>query len=169
MALQKTHDLIHNKKHALNIVVVAENIRTPENLGMILRISEAFAVNEIIFTGTHGAHFSTKAKRASRNAHTLKNYKFTADSEEVIDDLTKKGYCCLALEITDTSTPVEDFDWGANAKLALFVGSERNGLSEIVLNRMVASVHIVMYGQNSSLNVNSALSIALHQICLKHW
>lgn len=77
--IQKEHENIENNKHNLQIVLIAENIRTPENAGMIMRLSEAFGVNKIYFAGEHSIDLTTKVKRASRNTYKNMNYEFLVD------------------------------------------------------------------------------------------
>lgn len=168
MSLQKSHEAVNNAHHDLEITVVAENIRTPENLGMILRISEAFGVKKIYFVGTLGIHFSTKAKRAARNTHTLKNHEFLANGEELLSDLKNANAQLIALEITQTSSLIHQVKFDYQKPLVIIVGSEREGISEELLRLSDQSVHIQMYGENSSLNVTNALSIALHQILINY-
>ena len=46
----------------------------------------------------------------------------------------------------------------------LVVGSERNGIQHEILTCADSVYHIPMYGQNSSMNVAQATSIALYEI-----
>ena len=163
MPLQKTHESIKNSQHSLEIIIIAENIRTPENLGMILRVSEAFGVTRIYFAGTLGVSFTTKAKRASRNTHTLNNYYFIEDGKNLVKELKSEGYPIIALEITEFSQAIKLYK-NESQKLCLVIGSEREGISEELLSQVDAAYHIPLYGNNSSINVVNALSIALYQV-----
>jgi tRNA G18 (ribose-2'-O)-methylase SpoU len=164
MSLQKSHEAVKNARHDVDITVVAENIRTPENLGMILRVAEAFGVRKIYFVGTKGVNFTTKAKRAARNTHTLNNFEFMENGQQLLIDLKKSKANIVAIEITNLSSAIHQVAFTCQKPLVLVVGSEREGISEKVLNLTDQSVHIQMYGKNSSLNVANALSVALHHI-----
>jgi len=161
---QKTHALTQNSKHNLDIVVIAENIRNPENLGMILRVSEAFGAGKVCFVGSKSVEFTTKAKRASRNTHNTIAFDFYENGKNLLIEHKEEGFEILALEITSNSKSIESFEIERSKKLALIVGSERNGISEELLEEVDATYHIEMFGQNSSLNVVNALSIALYQV-----
>ena len=164
MTFQKTHELTKNSSHNLDIVVIAENIRTPENLGMILRVSEAFGAGKVCFVGSKSVDFTTKAKRASRNTHNTIAFDFYENGKNLLVEHKEEGFKILALEITSNSKSIESIEIGGSKKLALIVGSERNGISEELLEKVDATFHIKMFGQNSSLNVVNALSVALYQI-----
>lgn len=161
--MQKTFHTTVNKEHLFTIVLIAENIRTPENLGMIMRISEAFAVEKIYFAGSAHTELTTKAKRTSRNTFKTMQYEFCEDGQSPLTLLKQSGYSTLALEITENSVGINTFRTEKN-KFALVVGSERRGVSAQLLDLCDHHLHISMFGDNSSLNVVNALSIALYEI-----
>lgn len=164
MSLQKSHEAVKNAHHKLEIIVVAENIRTPENLGMIMRVSEAFAVSKIFFVGTKGVAFTTRAKRASRNTHTLNNFEFLDAGVDLLRTFKEANAEVIALEITHNSMPIHQMKFNGKQPIVLLIGSEREGISEPLLQLADCATHIQMYGLNSSLNVTNALSIALHEL-----
>ncbi|MFT4740055.1 MAG: tRNA G18 (ribose-2'-O)-methylase SpoU [Marivirga sp.] len=167
MSLQKSHEAVKNARHEVDITVVAENIRTPENLGMILRVAEAFGVRKIYFVGIKGVNFTTKAKRAARNTHTLNNFEFLDEGVALLRTMKKKDAEVVALEITSTSLAIDQAHFNFHKPIVFLIGSEREGISEPLLQLADQAVHIKMYGSNSSINVTNALSIALHQLLLK--
>ncbi len=48
--------------------------------------------------------------------------------------------------------------------IILIVGNERGGVSDFLLNEAKVSIHIPMFGVNSSINVAVATGIALNQL-----
>lgn len=164
MTLQKSHQEVENSSSINNIILIAENLRTPENVGMVLRIAEAFAVKKIYFTGPHAIELTTKVKRASRNTYKKIDFSFQENTLEVLEEVSKQQYEMIALEITKDSLPIKEFPFANFPKVALVIGSERNGIAETSLAVIPHSVHIPLFGKNSSINVVSALSIALYEI-----
>jgi tRNA G18 (ribose-2'-O)-methylase SpoU len=165
--IQKEHQHIQNAKHNLQIVLIAENIRTPENVGMMMRLSDAFGVAKIYFVGKHELELTTKIKRASRNTYKTMNYTFERDGKEQIKKLAEEGYQSISLEITEKSEPIQNIKLHPHKKILLVVGSERKGVSEELLQLCQYHYHIPMYGNNSSINVVNALSIGLYKITEK--
>lgn len=161
---QKQHQEVENSKHQKSIVIIAENIRTPENVGMIMRLAEAFAVEEIYFTGAFGVDLTTKVKRASRNTYQKVKFNFVEDPLQAIEKVRDEQYQLLALEITKKSRAIQSVDFKKYNRIALVVGSERKGISEALLSEIPDAVHIPLYGENSSINVVTALAIALQEI-----
>lgn len=85
---------------------------------------------------------------------------------------TLPGYV-LALEITDQSSSLLDYQLPAEVingqrALCLVPGAEAQGVPQELLDLCDASVHLPMYGQNSSMNVSVALGAAVY-LLLAAW
>ena len=78
--------------------------------------------------------------------------------------LNENGFTKIALEITNNSKPLREINFAKLGKVALIVGNERRGISKEFLSQSDKSVHIDMYGKNSSMNVATALAIACYKI-----
>jgi len=161
---QLTHTEIINPTTNKEIIVVAEEIRSPDNVGMILRVSEAFGCKKVIFLGDTADLENRRVKRTSRSAHKELEVIFNQDSQKTIDYLRTEKFKLLGLEITDDSMPLKDFDVSSTNKIALFIGNERNGIDFPILKEMDAILHFDLFGKNSSINVVNALSVALYEI-----
>ena len=92
---------------------------------------------------------------------------FCGDSKSAIDYLLENKYEIIALEIAETSTPINEVIVNKNQKIALLIGSEIAGINESLLSIANQITHITMYGNNSSMNVVQATSIALYEITNK--
>ena len=160
---QLEHYEITNKQHDLQLVLVAENIQSPPNVGSLFRIAEAFGVQQIWLTGT-AAELSPKALRAARSADKVVALHKEPDSLKVLQTLTDAGYQVAALEVTRSSNSLPETDFSNIKKLALVLGSEKHGVSEAVLATVDFAVHVPMFGLNTSINVATAVGIALYEI-----
>ena len=67
---------------------------------------------------------------------------------------------CVALETLSGAMDVAAFDW--SFPCALLIGNERFGINLDVVKQCDAVVRIPLFGRKNSLNVVSALAIALH-------
>jgi len=68
------------------------------------------------------------------------------------------------LEITKNSLDILDFRPKPTDKICLIIGSENTGVSQDLLDASDVAVHIQMYGQNSSMNVAMATTIAVFEL-----
>ena len=87
-----------------------------------------------------------------------------SDILQVVTSLKAKRYFIIALEITDSSTSLDDFTLNTNQPIALIIGNENIGVSEDILKLADEIVHIKMFGENTSMNVVQATSITLYEL-----
>ena len=160
---QLIHSQVVNNKLIKELVVVSENIRTPENVGMLFRISEAFGVKKVFLVGESPNLENKKVLRTARSTDKNLDIQLFNNSEEVIKKLSQDGFQLVGLELTSKSKNIAISDFSKN-KIAIFIGAERFGLSQETLQKLDKSVHINLFGKNSSINVVNALAIALYQI-----
>lgn len=161
--MQLTHYNSKFKKQKHTITVVCDNVTNAPNIGSLFRIADAFGIEELIFCGTN-VSLGRRIKKTSRSTEKYISYTIIKNIESQIDALKSKNYYLIALEITEQSQPIIEFKLNSNQPIALIIGDENFGVSETVLNQVDSVVHINMYGNNSSMNVVQAASIALYEI-----
>ena len=151
------------------IVIICDGIKSPANAGSLLRLADAFNIEEVVFCGPEVDLSSNRLKRTARA--TVNSVKTLQKEETVVTCLeyAEKGYSILSLEITEASEPVESIDYSSFPKIVLVLGNENVGISEEILKISNRIIHINMFGKNSSMNVSQAAGIALFEItkCLK--
>jgi tRNA G18 (ribose-2'-O)-methylase SpoU len=74
----------------------------------------------------------------------------------------------VSLEITSESIDIEEFIVNGNGKICLILGSENSGVSQALLDCSDVTIHIPMLGNNSSMNVANACSIAAYEIIRRY-
>lgn len=150
------------------ITVVCDAVYFQQNLGSIFRICEAMGVSKIIFSGDQFVFSERKINKTSRNTHKVVPYEIIPDTKELIA-LLQENYHTIAVEITQNSIPIENLSLNQPLEkpIALIIGNEISGVSEEILTAIDQSVHITMYGKNSSMNVVQALTISLFAITQK--
>ncbi|MGY5353222.1 TrmH family RNA methyltransferase [Wenyingzhuangia sp. IMCC45533] len=161
---QLRHDDVTNNTQKFPLVVVGEELRTPQNVGMSLRVSEAFGVHSFYLNSNSPDLNNRLVQRTARNTEKNIQTIFYDDIITTLDKLKQENYTLIALEITDHSKNVETYHFNQHHKIALVVGSERFGIQKEVLNKCDLSIHIPMYGLNSSMNVVNSLSVSLYEI-----
>lgn len=146
----------------MEMVLLAIGIRTPENIGMLLRVAEAFGVKKIIFS--EDVNVENKAvKRISRNGNTLVPTEKTTDILATIADFRNREWQIIALETGDNAIDLATFSINKNSNYLLLIGAERYGIAAQYLQLCDTIVKIAMYGVNSSMNVACSTSILLYE------
>ncbi len=164
----KTKQLIHseitNNSKVKEIIVITENVRTPENIGMLFRVSEAFGVKKVFLVGDSPDLTNRKVIRTARNTEKELSIQYFNEMQPLLDSLKNDNYFLIGLELTNNSQNIKNYDFNKHQKIALFIGAERFGISDTTLQNIDVCVHIEMFGKNSSMNVVNALGICLYEI-----
>ena len=160
--MQLTHYNSNFKKQKHPITLVCDNISNAPNIGSLFRISDAFNIDEIVFCGDD-IPIGKRMTKTSRSTEKYVNYRITKNIKDEIDQL-KASHFIIALEITAKSIEINQFKLDSNKPVVLIIGDENFGVSESVLELCDAVIHINMFGNNSSMNVVQATSIALYEI-----
>ncbi len=161
---QLEHAELARPRRVLPLRLVCETVQVPENTGMIFRLAESFGVERLYLTGDSITPPNKKISKASRR--TVREVPFTIEpfTASVIAGLRAEGFTIIGLEVTTASTPLRDFDFKKHRKIALVVGSEKNGISAETLTLVDACTSIPLFGKTTSLNVATALAVALYEI-----
>lgn len=148
-----------------DVYVICDSIRSLYNVGSIFRTSDALGVKKIYLCGITGTPEQKGVLKVSLGAENSVPWEHCKDAWRLVDRLKKKGVRIVSLELTKSSKNVKLFK--PKFPLALIVGNEVDGVSESLLKRSDAVVHIPMKGIKESLNVSVAFGIAAYEILNK--
>ncbi|QYJ67639.1 TrmH family RNA methyltransferase [Flavobacterium litorale] len=167
MGQQLSHNQTPFSKHTFPITLVCDGITYQPNIGSLFRICDAFGIQKIIFIGKDLALTPRKINRTSRSTHLHIPHTVVQTTDEAVAYLQENHYECIGLEITNNSKPLHQVTVNPKKPIALIAGSEVNGISNTILQTVQQTVHITMYGENSSMNVVNAVALALYEITRK--
>lgn len=145
------------------ITVAIEDVFQLHNTSAVIRSCEAFGIQEAhVMENRFGKRLDKNIAMGSQQWVDVHRYK---DSFSCIEALRTKGYKIIATTPREDSILLSDFE--INEKTALFFGTERDGLSEMVLQEADAFLKIPMIGFTESLNISVAAAIILQQLSEK--
>ena len=142
------------------LVVVLVGISNHDNMGAIFRNAAAFGADAVLLDATSCDPLYRKAIRVSVGSVLQVPFATGNSASEMIDALLDEGFQPLAL------SPSGNKDLravGRPDRIALFLGTEGDGLPHEVMHRM-RTIRIAMSGPMDSLNVAAAAAIALHRL-----
>ena len=142
-------------------VVVLDSLEDPQNVGTLLRTSEAAGVHGVVFPTERQAPLSPAAVKASAGATEHLLLAPVDDLAGTLTDLRLRGVRIVGSE-ADASLTAREAD--LRGSIALVVGSEGHGLSPAVRRRCDLFVRLPMRGAIGSLNAAVAGSILLFEI-----
>ncbi len=141
------------------LIVIADGISDPHNLGAIIRCAEGAGAHGIIIPKRRAACITPAVVKASAGAvEHLAAVKCT-NITETIKKLKELGLWIFAAEADGTPYDKADF----TVPCAIVLGSEENGVSELVRKNCDYTVSIPMRGKVNSLNVSTAASVLLYE------
>ncbi len=139
------------------LIVICDGITDPYNLGAIIRCAECCGAHGLIIPKRRAAGLTPLVTKASAGAVEHLAIAKVSNIASTVEQLKKEGVWTFAAEAGGTSLYKTDFKGGC----AIVLGSEGNGVSQLVQKTCDAIVSIPMYGQVNSFNVSTAAAVLL--------
>ena len=145
-----------------DLVVLLDHLEDPHNVGAIIRTCEAAGIKSIIMPKDRQVGINATVMKTS--VGTLDNVKVVMVSNLVnaIDKLKTKGFWVVGTTLSDNSVDYREIDY--TGKIALVIGNEGVGISNIVTKNCDFLAKIPMYGTTNSLNASVATGIMIYEI-----
>ena len=152
-------DLINNEENSF--LVLLDHLEDPHNLGAIIRTCEAAGVDGIVLPKDRQVHVNSTVMKTS--VGTLDNVRIATVTNLVntINKLKEAGYWIVGTAL-DNSVDYREIDY--SGKIALVIGNEGNGISNIVEKNCDFIAKIPMYGKTNSLNASVAAGIMIYEV-----
>ena len=146
---------------ACMIVPILHSLKSPVNVGSIVRSHRAFGGTSLVFVGHENPwRFKKSTQAFSRRLERDLDITYLDDDDALLEWCQAQRIASVALEISANATPIDQFVFPDDT--ALICGNEATGLSPDFLTRCDASIVVPQTGPVSSLNVAIACSIALY-------
>jgi tRNA G18 (ribose-2'-O)-methylase SpoU len=140
------------------LVVVIVGLSNHDNVGAIFRNAAAFGADAVLLDETCCDPLYRKAIRVSVGAALKVPFAVAPDAGSIVGLLDRMGFNQVALS---PSGAADIRDAPRTDRLALYLGTEGDGLPESLMSRL-KSIRIGMAEGFDSLNVAAASAIALH-------
>lgn len=158
---QRFLDVLQNRtKH---ITVAMEDVYQLHNTSAIIRSCDVFGVQELhVVEDRFGKRLDKNIAMGAEQWVDVYRYQTTSDC---ISKLREDGYQIIATTPHNDSMLLPDFF--PVEKSAIFFGTEKEGLSEEVLEQADGFLKIPMVGFSESLNVSVSAAIIIQQLTQK--
>jgi len=142
-----------------DFLLLLDGITDPHNFGAILRASECFKVDGVIYSKNKGCPVTPVVTKVSSGASELIDLVRVSNLHDTILKLKKSGYTIVASDCSVESVDMYSFE--RPEKMVFILGSEGKGVSQLLKRNADYLVHIPMKGQIDSLNVSQAAACFL--------
>ena len=146
------------------IIVIADGITDPYNLGALIRCAEGVGAHGLIIPKRRASGLTPLVSKASAGAIEHLAVAKVANIASTIESLKKKGIWTFAAEAGGDAY----YDTDMSVPCALVFGSEGEGVSRLVKEKCDYIVSIPMYGNVNSFNVSTAAAVILAEVSRQH-
>jgi tRNA (guanosine-2'-O-)-methyltransferase len=143
------------------LTVAIEDVYQLHNTSAVIRSCDAFGVQNVhVVEDRFGKRLDKNIAMGAEQWVDVNRYQTT---NSCIEQLREQNYQIIATTPHNDSNYVSDFK--VDCKTALFFGTEKEGLSEEVLEKADGFLKIPMVGFSESLNISVSAAILLQKLC----
>lgn len=146
------------------LILIADGIEDPHNLGAIIRVAEGVGAHGLIIPKRRAVGVTTVVEKASAGALEHLSIAKVTNIASAVEKLKKLGVWIYAAEAG--GTPYYEVDF--SGPCAIVVGSEGFGVSKLVKDISDFNVSIPMYGKVTSFNVSCATAVIMCEAAKCH-
>lgn len=151
---------IAEERNEKPLVVICDGVSDPHNLGAIIRCAEGAGAHGVVIPKRRAAGITPAVAKAAAGATEHMACVKCSNINDTIRKLKELGFWIFAAEADGESYTDADF----SVPCALVLGSEENGVGDLVKKNSDYVVSIPMRGKVNSLNVSTAAAVLLYEV-----
>ena len=140
-------------------IIILDGIEDPHNLGAIIRTAECAGAHGVIISQRHSAGLTFSAGKASAGAVEYMKVARVVNIPNVIEKLKKAGVWVYAADMNGEPYTKTNL----TGSIALVIGNEGKGISDLVKKNCDFLVNIPMKGKVTSLNASVSAGIIMYE------
>jgi tRNA G18 (ribose-2'-O)-methylase SpoU len=148
--LTKTDFQLANKN---KIYIIIDQVRSGLNIGSIFRSADAFRIEKIFLTGFSPLPPNKEILKTALGATDTILWEHHSDALQLVQTLKLENIKIFAIEQTDNSIPLSDFNFDLNTSIAIVLGNEVDGVQQAIIDVCDGTIEIPQFGTKHSLNV----------------
>ena len=160
IALRPEWDIDDFYKGSAPLVVVANDVQDPGNLGAIVRVAEAGGASSVLAAGASADPFGWKALRGSMGSALRFPVDRVEDASQVVAEARKRG-CRILVTVPRDGRSL--FDVNLKLATAILIGGEGPGLPEALIKSADERVTIPMQSPVESLNAAVTAALVVYE------
>jgi 23S rRNA (guanosine2251-2'-O)-methyltransferase len=154
-------DVVAAKRGQHSLIVVADGVEDPHNLGAILRTADAAGADGVVIPERRAVGVTSTVTKASAGASEHLPIAKVTNIARTLEDLKEKNLWIVGLDARGKQS-YDSLDYKMDC--AIVVGAEGKGLHDLVARKCDFLVSIPMLGKVPSLNVSVATGVVLYEI-----
>jgi len=154
------------EKSSRPVLIAADSITDPHNLGAIIRSAEAIGAHGLVIPQRRAAGVTSTVTKVAAGAVEHFPIARVVNLRRALETLKDAGFWIYGLS-SEASCPIHTVQF--NDATVLVVGAEGEGLSMTVQQSCDSLVSIPLAGKTPSLNASVATGMALYEIYRQQW
>ncbi|HEY6326276.1 MAG TPA: 23S rRNA (guanosine(2251)-2'-O)-methyltransferase RlmB [Candidatus Cybelea sp.] len=154
-------DLLRRNSERNRTLVVLDHLTDPHNVGAIVRTAEAAGADGVILPARRSAGVNATVRKAAAGAAAHLPIARVSNVADAIRAMKKAGIWVVGADASPEATELAQADLARD--LALVIGGEGSGLSQLVKRECDYLVRIPMRGRVASLNASVAAAILIYE------
>ena len=147
-------------KDEVPFVIILDNLEDPHNLGAIMRTAECAGAHGVIIPKRRSCGLTEVVAKSSAGAIEYMPCVKVSNIGQTIDQLKEDGFWIAACDMGGTTYYKQDL----TGKLAIVIGSEGFGISQLVRKKCDFVVSMPMVGEITSLNASNAAAVLMYEV-----
>jgi tRNA (guanosine-2'-O-)-methyltransferase len=148
------------KNRTKHFTVVVEDVFQMHNASAVMRSCEVFGIQELnVIEQRYGKSIDKEIAMGAQKWVDINKFEAVSNC---IESLRNKSYQIIATTPHENDCLLEDFD--ISKPSALFFGTERDGLSEEIMQKADGFLKIPMVGFTESLNISVSAAIIIQNL-----
>ena len=163
------HDLIEKAKSVTDtpVIVVADSITDPHNLGAIIRTAESIGAQGLVIPQRRAVGITSTVMKVATGALDNFSVARVVNLSRALEELKTAGFWIYGTA-SSVGEPIHTVNFNG-PPIVLVVGSEGEGLSMLTQKCCDVLVSIPLQGKTPSLNASVATGMALYEIYRQRW
>jgi 23S rRNA (guanosine2251-2'-O)-methyltransferase len=148
------------------VIVAADSITDPHNLGAIIRTAEAIGAQGLVIPQRRAVGITSSVMKVAAGALETFPVARVVNLSRALEELKQAGFWVYGTDST-ASKPLQTVQF--TGPIVLVVGSEGEGLSLLTQRCCDVLVSIPLLGNTPSLNASVAAGMAMYEIYRQRW
>lgn len=143
------------------LLVALDGVQDPHNVGAILRTCDCTGVDGVILTKHNSCGLTPTVVKASTGAAYTVPVSIVTNLSQTLRNLKQEGYWVVGTDMKDAREYREGM---YDSPTVLVIGSEDQGISNLVKKQCDYMVYLPMVGSITSLNASVAAAVLMYEV-----
>jgi len=160
-AYSTLHEILGMPRTGKRLIVVLDHLTDPHNVGAIVRTAEAAGAAGLVLPERRSAGINATVRKAAAGAAAHLPIARVANVADSLRVMKKAGIWAVGADLGSEAVDLSKAD--LNRDLAIVIGAEGSGLSQLVKRECDYLLRLPMRGRVASLNASVAAAILVYE------